>query len=138
MQASNKKRLDEIETREGPLPEVHRQLQDKLIPGARRGDVTEWYRRIPGTPKTLRYEAFLSLFVAHSVLFEDYHGGESGQALYGFTQLVVEPAWQRLADIFGEKPLIVKMSWRPEFAWYPADESWPKHGIVPENLLRYR
>lgn len=132
IEASGGKRLSEIETPEGPLPEVHRRLQDQVFPGAVRRDLTAWYSSIP---EGQRYDGLLSLSVAHSVLFEDYHGGESGEALNSFRNRVVEPAWQRVVRLFGIKPLIARMPWGPEFAWYPADGSWVNDGIVPEELL---
>ena len=133
--ASGGKRLNEIETTDGPLHEVHRQLQKQVIPGARREDLTPWYLSIP---KERRYDAMLSLSVAHSVIFEDYHAGESGDELTILRNEVFEPAWKRVAALFGAKPLMVQMPWRQEFAWYPADDSWHEHGIVPEELLGWR
>lgn len=69
------------------------------------------------------YLGLLSLFIAHGVLFEDYHGGESGAALGGFTARVFEPAFAQVAEYFGVKPLIVKLPWWKELAYYP-DENW--------------
>ena len=69
------------------------------------------------------YLGLLSLFVAHGVLFEDYHGGESGGALGGFTARVFEPAFATIEAYFGVKPLIVRLPWWRELAYYP-DENW--------------
>jgi hypothetical protein len=68
------------------------------------------------------YKAYLSLFLAHSVLFEDYHGGESGAVLGGFTNSVFEPAFKALKEQFGVRPLIVPLPWWPELAYYPDGE----------------
>jgi hypothetical protein len=69
------------------------------------------------------YLGLLSLFIAHGVLFEDYHGGESGNALGGFTSRVFEPAFATVEAYFGVKPLVVKLPWWKELAYYP-DEQW--------------
>ena len=69
------------------------------------------------------YLGLLSLFIAHGVLFEDYHGGESGNALDSFTTSVFEPAFATVEAYFGVKPLVVKLPWWKELAYYP-DEPW--------------
>ncbi len=109
------------------LPEYHNAHQDRVYPGAIRADNTAWVKNI-GTAKQY-YRAYLSLFLAHSVLFEDYHGGESGSELDGFTEQVFQPAYEELYSLFGLNPLIVKMSWRDEMKYYPADANWRNHGV---------
>jgi hypothetical protein len=69
------------------------------------------------------YLGLMSLFIAHGVLFEDYHGGESGDALDRFTLDVFEPAFAAVTRWFGVSPLIVRMPWSPSLALYPS-EHW--------------
>lgn len=68
------------------------------------------------------YLALMSMLIAHGVLFEDYHGGESGDNLDSFTADVFEPAFALVKERFGVQPLIVKMPWWPELSLYPSDE----------------
>jgi hypothetical protein len=105
------------------------------MPGSIRVDMSEWLQRL-GKAKNY-YQAYLALFVAHNVLFEDYHGGEStgnGQ-LGGFTADVFEPAWHAVRDRFGVAPMITPLPWFPELAYYPANGEWMNHGIIPDELL---
>lgn len=75
------------------------------------------------------YLGLMSLFIAHGVLFEDYHGGESGDNLDSFTTDVFEPAFEAVASHFGVQPLIVQMPWWPELAYYPSAE-WNTQALV--------
>ncbi len=75
------------------------------------------------------YLGLMSMCIAHGVLFEDYHGGESGKKLGSFTDMVFEPAFAAVSEYFGMQPLIVKMPWWPELALYPSDE-WMSRAII--------
>jgi hypothetical protein len=68
------------------------------------------------------YEAYLSLFISHAILFEDYHGGESGAELGGFTARVFEPAFAALEERFGYTPIIVRLPWWKELGLFPDPE----------------
>lgn len=120
----NGQTLGDIKVAEGLyLTEYHHRLQDVIIPGAVRFDISPWLKAIGNGRANDYYAASLSLWVAHGVLFEDYHGGESGQELDGFTTQVFEPAWRKVVETFGVRPLIVPLPWQTEFAYYPADAS---------------
>ena len=84
------------------------------------------------------YTRFLSLFVADAVLFEDYHGGESGNVLDRFTAERFEPAWQQVYEELGFAPLIVRMPWWPELAYYPGSADWQSYGVVDPCSLPLR
>lgn len=109
------------------LVQYHHGQQDRCFPKARRCDVSGWYGRIP---KPSRYTAMLSLCVAHAVMFEDYHDGESGRAQDSLTEGRFEPAFRALEQQFGAGPLIVKMPWRPEYRLYPTGPDWREHQAV--------
>ncbi len=115
------------------LVDYHHRRQQEILPGAITGDVSPWLTAI-GKAKDY-YVAKLAVYIAHGVLFEDYHGGESGAELGGFTTTVFEPAFAEVETLFGVKPLIVAMPWRPEFAYYAADSNWREHGVIPPELL---
>lgn len=73
--------------------------------------------------RRLYYEGYLSLCVAHGVLFEDYHGpGESGKALSDFTKRVFEPAFEWLKQKFGVGPIIVALPWKDFYHLHPDDD----------------
>lgn len=115
-----KRPLKEVVSKEGvSLVEWHHQRRDEILGPSVVVDV-------PG----YAYPLFLSLFVAHAVLFEDYHGGESGDELDGFTKRRFEPSWQKVADELGMEPLIVRMPWWPELALYPETQDWRQYGII--------
>jgi hypothetical protein len=129
----NRQPLQDIRTPNGELlVDVHRAHQRRLYPEALQTDLSPWLK---GMGKSQQYyEAYIGMMLAHGVLLEDYHGGESGEQLGGFTQTVFEPAWRRVFERFGIRPLIVRLPWRREFAYYPADEGWREHGILDEWL----
>lgn len=107
-----------------------------LLPsGVERFDITAWYRG--GNLMTSRqyYIALMSLFVAHAVLFEDFHGGESGEQLDAFTGEVFQPACHALKQLFGVMPLVVPLPWQREYAYFPASASWPEWNVVPPEYL---
>lgn len=125
------KRLDTILFENGqPMIEWHNAHQNSMLTGESfsRFDITPWYRAI-GSVKEY-YVGLLSLFIAHGVLFEDYHGGESAGGLDAFTQEVFTPAWELVRNQFGVKPLIIKLPWWPELGYYPSTTSWREHGVI--------
>ncbi|MFM2330985.1 MAG: hypothetical protein RLZZ26_492 [Candidatus Parcubacteria bacterium] len=84
------------------------------------------------------YLPYLSLFVAHGVLFEDYHGGESGTALSSFTDEIFTPAFDSFGSLFGCSPLLVRMPWHDNLRLYVPQErtDWIDHGVIPDDMLR--
>lgn len=110
------------------LIEFHHAWQEQLYPGAERIDFTSWLWRA-GKSSDRYYELYLSLFVAHAVLFEDYHGGESGGKLDNFTTRVFEAAHARVKARFGVDPLIVPLPWWHGLQYYPATRE--HRGIIP-------
>ena len=110
-----------VTTRGNSLVEAHAAFQDQLFPSAVRADMTQWLQQAPD--KATYYQMVLSMFLAHAVLFEDYHGGESGDLLSDFTARLFEPARASLRKQFGCEPLLVALPWAKEFAYYPASKA---------------
>lgn len=81
------------------------------------------------------YPRLLSLGIAHGVVFDNFHGGESGERLNAFVAEVVQPAYDSVRERFGVTPLIVQIPWWPELAFYPADTNWREHGVIPPEFL---
>jgi len=104
----------------------------KLVPNP------DWYH---GQPLShIRLDDGTSLVEWHKRrLIEDYHGGESGEVLDGFTARVFEPTVTRLKEMFGVGPLVVALPWWPELALYPTGEwlrSWRKVDVVLQRQQR--
>ena len=134
----HKTRLSDITLTDGqPLVAFHHALQDRLLPEpARRFDSSDTFRRA-GFQSAKDYYVFcLSWFVAHGVLFDDFHGGESGDKLDGFVLNTVEPAWEEVRRTFDVGPLIVALPWWKELAFYPTSNSWQDHRMIPPEFLQ--
>ena len=128
--------LNTINTDAGTLVDFHHQHQDRVFSNenaALRFDWTLWLKQI-GSAKDY-YEAYLSEFIAHAILFEDYHAGESGAILNNFSAVVFEPAWQAVSKRFGVPPLITPLPWHEDYRYYPADEHWREHGVLRQEHL---
>ncbi len=123
----------------GKLIDWHANRQNRMMPDVSAYDMSQWLKKFRGGAKEY-YQFYLSMFLAHGVLFEDYHGGESAgnDQLDGFTDTVFVPAWQKLYDKFGIRPLITQLPWEVAFKYYPEDNAdWRQHGIIPEELLSF-
>lgn len=110
-------------------------LRDWLPGGLQRFDITQWYRQAGFRTSSEYYIALLSLAIAHGVLFEDFHGGESGDQLGEFTRTVFQPAFRELEQIFGVKPLITPLPWWREMAYFPITHNWHECGAIPDAYL---
>ncbi len=130
-------RLSEVVLDDGAsLVEYHHRLHkifglhDSVV------DLSSFFSQFGGAEKY--YTAYMSLFVAHAVIFEDYHEGEEeGAILDTLTKDIFLPACDRLKQEFGVGPLIVKMPWHDNLRYYapPDGTEWQTHGVIPECLL---
>jgi len=115
------KKLRDIQNYDGDsLVSWHHRRQDEMLGGnILRQNISDFFGTFKMGARDY-YTAYLAFFVAHAVLFEDYHGvGESGNKLGTFTQDIFEPAFEEVSRIFGVKPLIVTMPWYEGLARYP-------------------
>ena len=137
LNALSRRPLREIQTTNGrSLIDVHHELQETLVPGpVQRFDVSSLYEAQRLLTPADYYPYLFSWFIAHGVLFEDFHGGESGTQLGGFTTTVVEPAWRMVRQQFDLEPLIIKLPWWRELGYYPADRQWESYGGIPSHQL---
>lgn len=150
--ACQHKRLDEIFVNPAPhfgeweegvdldpswrLVNWHRRHLEAAYPQALVNDFSSIYQQAGGKPPDY-YPFLLSLFVAHAILIEDYHGGESGVRLDVFTGQIFEPAFRKTEERFGFSPLIVALPWWKELSYYPSldslrTSSWKTHPILRE------
>ena len=63
------------------------------------------------------YFAEMSVYVAHGVLFKDFHsrGKMSSKGSGNFTYKIVEPAFYKTLDVFGVKPVIHQFTYQDGF-----------------------
>ncbi len=66
------------------------------------------------------YPKLLALTLSHAILVEEFHGPES-ESLATFTEKIVYPAYLEVNEMFGIKPLIVRLPWDVRHQWYPAE-----------------
>lgn len=134
--SAENKALDQIRTHEGgSLIEHHHALQERVLGPQVRADMSPYLATLGRASEY--YAFYLSWFVAHGVLFEDYHGGETGSGLTSFTDDVFVPAWQQVVDELGIQPIIVPMPWWKGMELYPSSADWAQYGIVdPAHITR--
>ena len=91
------------------IVEFHHRQQDQCWPGATRLDASTWLQSI-GMARDY-YAAFLAMAIAHAALFEDYHdpGDEDVTQTQIFVTNVVEPAYRKVEELFGVRPIIVRL-----------------------------
>ncbi|EKE21188.1 MAG: hypothetical protein ACD_7C00312G0005 [uncultured bacterium] len=68
-------------------------------------DESLWIKKNGGSPRIF-YKKFLSLFICYGVLFENYLENKNEKE---FTNSVVVPTFKKIYNIFGVKPLVVKI-----------------------------
>lgn len=121
------------------LLEWHRKRMDIILPDLSTWDMSNSAKK--WKELELYYQGYLSVCVAHGVLFEDYHGvGESGDCLSNFTERAFEPAFKWLKNRFGVLPVIVKLPWKESYRYHPSDEILKKMssegGGINLNLIK--
>ena len=113
-----KKTMKEIKTEQGEsLVDFHHRLHCHAFPNGTgvRLDLSRWLKRWGNAENY--YQHYLSLFISHGILFEEF----DDEASAGFCESVFLPAWEKVRQIFGIAPLIVRLPWDQSLGWYPAD-----------------
>lgn len=113
-------RLHDIRLRDGQtLIDFHHQWLLDRHPDAQFHDASAWLAQIGWDAKSY-YTLYLSLFVAHAVLFEDF---SEARKLGGFLHYTVLPAYERVCQQFGVDPLIVQL-WGHENEDFYFTQNW--------------
>lgn len=120
---SNMKSFKEIKTvwEEDFIAFHHRMISDRLG-SIHFKDNTAWFRKM-GPQPSIYYHRFLSLFICHGILFENFlTAGDEAE----FTREVVRPAMKIVTEHFGLKPLVVRLlpevsEADPFWCWYPGN-----------------
>ncbi len=134
VQSSHRRKMGDLVTKDATsLVDWHKQRLLTVKPDIYLADMSEWSSKLGGNAQGY-YEGYLSQFIAHNaVLFEDYHGGESGEALTPFTEGVFLPALEKIKKRFCASPVVVKLPWKPHYAFHPEGEllsNWRKE-VLP-------
>ncbi|MEI8206077.1 MAG: hypothetical protein WCG03_04295 [Kiritimatiellales bacterium] len=122
MNAAGGRRFKEIHTLWGEeLVSFHHRLTATIFPDIEVSDMSEWAESWGGVEAY--YDAYLSLCVGHCVLFESFLMNSYER---DFTENVFIPAFKRVTERFGFKPLIVPLE--PiegpiDLYWYSYPES---------------
>ncbi len=107
MKENERKSIGEIHTYWGEkLIDFHHNISKPSLNNVFCFDLSNWYKQI-GEDINEKYFQFLSLFVKNGILFENFLVKDSKEI--EFTKSVVLPAFKRVCDFFGMKPLIVRL-----------------------------
>jgi len=112
------------------LPELHYQLRQIVFPDLAHNhfDISDWHKHqavrfgAQGSEQRLApfyYAATLAVYIGHAVMFEDYHNGPNAKNLARFRQTTLDPALEIIARHIGLAPLIVKLTYREDYDFYP-------------------
>lgn len=117
-------KLSDVLTAEGEsLPVWHQRRQQEVMGVCQKVNA-------PAHP----YPLFLSLFVAHGVLFDNFHEDDSASGRSDFARRVVEPAIEKIRNALGLSPIIVKLPWWPELSHYPSHDVRLTDVMKPEHI----
>jgi len=103
--------IKEIQTHWGcTLIDAHHSLWNGFYPDIKLTDFTSWFSSL-GNNIHKRYELMLALFLCHGVLFENYIINDNHYFKHErkFVIDVIMPAFQKIQELFGLKPLIVPL-----------------------------
>lgn len=132
VKAGNGKKLSEIELGNNHgngiknIVEFHHNLQDKILGQITRYNVSDWFAEF-GNANSY-YLSFLSLFLSHAILFENFCGEQyEDESEKDFDEGVFKPAYEKIYELFGLAPLIVSFPWKQEMGFYPGKAFFPKN-----------
>lgn len=85
------------------------------------------------------YLPYLSIFLAHAVLVDDFHDGEDVGVVGEFTETIFAPAYRELKRCFGVAPLISRLPWHEHLQYHllpEAESDVTFAGVVPLYLYQ--
>lgn len=121
------------------LVEYHHALQDKYLANPIRQDLSLYLKQHGGSKDY--YLPFLSMFLLHGVLIDDYHAenyhnGVASASDLAFTRNVFEPAWKKIVNDLGLSPLIVPLPWIDGMQFFPQEGHENHHVIDCDAIFR--
>ncbi len=132
IKAVNGKKLSKIELSKNQengiknIVDYHHNLQDKILGPITRYNVSDWFAEFGNANNY--YLSFLSLFLSHAILFENFCGDQyEDESEKDFDEGVFKPAYEKIYDIFGLAPIIVNFPWKQEMGFYPGKAFFPKN-----------
>ena len=124
--------LDEVRCKNGlSLVDFHHQLLERACPGTVPVDISSWFRE--ASRQELYYLNYLSLFITSGILFENFFLDDAEERRFADERLF--PSLARVVEIYGVKPLIVRLFTAEEesepWLWQYPGELYP----VAKELL---
>ncbi len=141
--------IDLIKTKWGEsLADFHHRLLTISGLSIELSDASSWYRS-NGKQAAGYYDKFLSLFLCHGILFENFITNEEERLVVStIFRTVVYPAFKKVVALFNEKPLIVRLlpvDQQKDRYWqcYPLEfkeevERCLSHGIIKDSSGHHR
>lgn len=131
---SNGKKIKEIKTLNGEsFIDFHHNLFYKVVPVPKNSlyDASDWFK-IQGGSADVYYKKFLSLFLVHGILFENFLLDDKDD---DFTKKVFIPAFLDVQKKFGLKPLIVELLDTGNFDSDKFWKFWSSYPSYIDNML---
>ena len=120
------------------LVDYHHDLQDIFLIDPIRQDLSAYLKSIGSSQDY--YYPFLSMFLLHGVLVDDfhsdnYHNGAAKKSDLAFTRDVFDPAWNCIVAELGITPLIVPLPWVDGMQYFPQDGHHDHHVIDCDEIF---
>ena len=98
-------------------------------------DASSWFHESGGNAKNY-YESFIRLFIKDAILFEDFLLNDEGER--EFTEKVFLPAFVKVFEETGCKPLIVPLIWSGKEKWSEdeKDPTWTHYPQKAEECVK--
>lgn len=127
-----RKRICDLVTPWGEsLVAFHHRLRFEVFQPHLAGNVIDasYWLKGHGGKASLYYRAYLSLFMAHGVLCEDFEEFPDQPESYSwFRETIFLPSLEWVVKEFGVRPIIIRLPWRKHLDWY--------HPNVEQVLLK--
>ena len=124
--------LDEVRCKsDQAIVDFHHQLLERVSPGRVPVDISTWFRE--AAREQLYYLEYLSLFITSGILFENFFLDDPEERRFAEERMF--PSLARVVEIYGVKPLIVRLftpeEEREPWLWHYPGELYP----VAKELL---
>lgn len=130
------KRLSDVQTTwSQPLVDTHRELLTEEYPAMSGNvvDISEWFNKTRGLGEDY-YLHFLSLFICHGVLFDNYLLSDDAENEFFFEKIL--PSFRKAKELFGVRPLIfplLPIEHERDPHWYAYDSRHKE--AIKKNML---
>ncbi|KKS18067.1 MAG: hypothetical protein UU76_C0027G0011 [Parcubacteria group bacterium GW2011_GWC1_41_7] len=103
------------------IVDVHMRAREQVFDGIAHAtlDFSAWLKQWSGS--RAYYQYYFAFFSVFGVLVEEFHGPPDDQEVEVFRLVVADPAFDAVERVLGVAPLIVRLPWEDEQAWYPPE-----------------